>query len=156
MAESRTVPAPFRLVATGVLAWLVPGLGHLWIGERMRGWIILTTIGLTFWAGIVIGGVRGTVDPGRLWFLAQVTGGGHTIMAFYLGQHSQRSLAESGRPVATQAISSRWQGAEIGTVYTGVAGLLNVLAILDALGRAEASGSRLKGRQKARAEAKAS
>lgn len=148
------MPAPLRLGATGILGWLVPGLGHLWIGERVRGWIILVTIGLTFWAGIVIGGVRGTVDPGRLWFVAQVTGGGHTIVAFYLGQQAQRSLAQSGRPVAAQAISSRWQGAEIGTVYTGVAGLLNVLAILDALGRAEASDSRLKVRRKPSVQAK--
>jgi hypothetical protein len=153
MADSSNIPPPFRLAATGILAWLVPGVGHLLIGERKRGWIILATIGLTFWGGIVIGGVRSTVDPGRLWFVAQVPVGAHAIAAYYLGQRSRAELAKAGGPVVVQSVTSRWQGAEIGTVYTGVAGLLNVLAILDALGRAEASDRRLKGRPKHAARA---
>ncbi len=156
MADSQNIPPPFRLAATGILAWLVPGLGHFLVGERRRGWIILLAIGLTFWGGIVIGGVRSTVDPGRLWFVAQVPGGAHSIVAYYLGQRSLRERRDDGRPVATQAITSRWQGAEIGTVYTAVAGLLNVLAILDALGRAELLERRSKGQPKQATRAGAS
>jgi len=133
MANPDSLPTFLRLPLTGLLAWLLPGLGHLYIGDRKRGWVILVTIAVTFWGGVAIGGVRHTVNPStkRLWFLAQITAGSHTVAAHLLGELSRRGMDE--RTIATD----RWQAVEIATVYTGVAGLLNVLVILDALGRAE-------------------
>jgi len=131
--QDTTLPAFWRLPVTGLLAWILPGLGHVYIGERKRGLIILVTIAVTFWGGVAIGGVRHTVNPQtkRLWFLAQITAGSHTVVAHLFGVLSRRGL--ESEEIAT----NHWQSAELATVYTGVAGLLNVLVILDALGRAE-------------------
>ena len=73
MTTASQMPSVARVPLAGLLAWLVPGLGHLFVGERVRGLIYLITITVTFWGGIAIGGVRDTVDPQArtTWFLAQ-------------------------------------------------------------------------------------
>jgi len=125
----------------GFLAWLVPGLGHIYLGHRVRGIICLVTITLTFWTGVAIGGVQGTVDPRErtLWFMAQLCTGGNTLAAYGLHQavepHANESSATVQRPAAVLA---QWLSSDVGVHYTGVAGLLNLLIILDALGRADA------------------
>jgi len=121
----------------GFLGWLVPGLGHIYLGHRVRGIVCLVTITVTFWTGVAIGGVQGTVDPKErtLWFMAQLCTGGNTLAAY--GLHS---IVEP-HPVAGQrppAVLAHWLSSDVGVHYTGVAGLLNLLAILDALGRADA------------------
>ncbi len=130
-----TSPA-IRLSAAGLLSWLVPGLGHMFIGEKRRGWVILVTIAITFWGGVALGGVRSTVDPEKkkLWFIAQVSSGGHALVAYWMGHRSR-----IGEPEAELA-SSNWTGMEVATVYTGVAGLLSLLVLLDAMVRADRSG----------------
>jgi hypothetical protein len=103
---------------------------------------------------VAIGGVRHTVDPARrkLWFMAQICGGGHAIAAFGVGEWSRKRLIESKFPATrtsnldkrnqmileNQALAtSRWKATEVSWVYTGVAGLLNILAILDVLARSD-------------------
>lgn len=135
MAESGSLPSVVKLPVTGILAWIVPGAGHFFIGDRNRGLIILVTIGVTFWGGVAIGGVRTTVDPTKkkLWFFAQISAGGHTLAGYFFGVQSRKGLSTD------QLAHNRWSSAEVATVYTGVAGLLNILAILDALARADKS-----------------
>ena len=58
MAQHHSTPTIGRVAIIGLLAWLVPGLGHIANGERKRGLIILVTIACSFWGGIAIGGVR--------------------------------------------------------------------------------------------------
>lgn len=134
MADSNSLPPAVKLPVTGLLAWILPGMGHIFIGDRNRGIVILVTIAVTFWGGVAIGGVRTTVDPARkkLWFVAQISSGGHAIAAYLFGNQSRKGLSPQ------QLAHSRWNSAEVATVYTGVAGLLSVLAILDALVRADA------------------
>jgi len=129
-----------RAPIAGVLSWVFPGLGHLYLGDRARGIVLLATVTLTFWTGIAIGGVRETVDPQRqkLWFTAQLLTGGNTLSA--LAWHEadrtrQTKLGQSPEP-------SHWASVEVGSHYTGVAGLMNLLVILDAIGRAECVPSR--------------
>ena len=120
----------------GSLAWLVPGLGHLYLGHRVRGLICLVTITVTFWTGIAIGGVQATVDPHErtLWFMAQLCTGGNTLVAYAL--HGAVAPARDG--AVKPAVLAHWLPADVAVHYTGVAGLLNLLVILDALGRADA------------------
>ncbi len=127
-----------RVVGSGLLSWILPGLGHLFIGDRTRGIICMVTIVVTFWSGVAIGGVRGTIDPHErsLWFMAQVCSGGNVGVAYLLrGDAPKASRSVSAAQVA--AMAGPWASADIGVHYTGVAGLLNLLVILDALGRAE-------------------
>ncbi len=142
-----------RTLIAGFLAWLVPGLGHLYLGERHRGLICLIVISATFWGGVAIGGIgvtvdaRGgagapaiagaptqhvvgaTVDPQKrtAWFMAQIGTGVHALAALGCAR-----FAPSGPGLYC------WQAEDVAVVYSGVAGLLNLLVVLDALARAEA------------------
>lgn len=146
----RLEPVSFlRAPIAGILAWVVPGLGHIYLGERNRGLILLVTISLTFWSGVAIGGVGATVNPReqRLWFMAQSLTGGQALVAYTL---SNREMAKS--KVGNSVVLSHWLAADVGRHYSGVAGLLNLLVILDAIGRAEMPrGSRRDPMEEARA-----
>jgi len=125
----------FRAPMAGFLAWLVPGLGHIYVGQRARGWVCLVTITATFWTGVAIGGVQTTVDPHErtLWFLAQLCTGGNAGAAYAL--HCAADPARSADGGST--IAAHWLSTDVAIHYTGVAGLLNLLVILDALARAD-------------------
>ncbi len=130
-----------RAPIAAILAWLVPGLGHIFLGHKVRGLIFLVVITLTFWTGVAVGGVK-CVDPrkpvqqhsnthsqrGRArswWFFAQIMNGGYAVATHAVGVRTERASYLS------------WPSGDIASVYTGVAGLLNLLIILDALVRAE-------------------
>ena len=117
-----------------LLAWAVPGAGHLAIGQRGRGAILLITVALTFWTGIAIGGVKNTVNPHdrTLWFLGQVCAGVHPFIAMAWG-----SRIEIPEGALLSDYIAFGQSEEIAVVYTAIAGMLNLLIILDVLGRAE-------------------
>lgn len=158
MTQKRSQSRPhsnalLRMPIAGFLAWLVPGMGHIYLGYRGRGLVLLATITATFWTGVAIGGVRNTIDPKqrRLWFVAQMGTAGNTLAGYLLHKvveegapsknqvpsrnqfgHSQRT-----QPSLKAAPPGNWVSADVGVHYTGVAGLLNLLIILDALGRAE-------------------
>jgi len=121
-----------RMVMVGLLAWVLPGLGHLYLRQQARGMILLVMVALTFWTGVAVGGVRSTVDPKQrtLWFMAQISAGSHTLATLAL-----REIAADPQPGPTQA--GAWLSTDVGIHYTGVAGLLNVLVILDALLRCD-------------------
>jgi len=126
-----------RVPVAGLLAWLIPGAGHLFIGERIRGLIFLGVVTLTFWTGVAVGSVQGTVAPHsrRLWFVAQLGTGGNALAAYMLHRVVAPESAVASKPTA----SGNWLSAEVGVHYTGVAGLLNLLIIIDAVARADAS-----------------
>jgi hypothetical protein len=134
-----------QLPIAGLLAWLVPGLGHLYLGHRTRGLVFLVTVTVTFWSGVAIGGVRGTIDSRerRLWFVAQVCSGGNAAVGWFFSQQ----LAPKDRKADNPASKGPWASAEVGVHYTGVAGLLNLLVILDAIGRAEGASANARARR---------
>ncbi len=129
-----------RAPIAGLLSWVFPGLGHFYLGDRTRGMVLLVTITLTFWTGIAIGGVRETVDPQRqkLWFTAQLLTGGNTLSALAWHEADRAEQAKQGQALEP----SHWASVDVGSHYTGVAGLLNLLVILDAIGRADRLTSR--------------
>lgn len=127
-----------RTSAAGLLGWIVPGLGHIFIGDRARGTICLAAIVLTFWTGVAIGGVRGTINPQSLWTVAQLFAGANTGVAYLIRQ----TTAPKTRDEQAATSPPSWISADIGLHYTGVAGLLNILVIFDAMARSERRGSR--------------
>lgn len=138
MGPSNVDPAvAFRVPLVGALAWFVPGLGHWYLGQRNRAVIFFVTIVATFWSGVAIGGVQGTVAPKsrKLWFVAQVCNGGNALGAAALHRWVAPESFRSEKPV----FAGQWLSSELGVHYTGVSGLLNVLVIFDALALAEAS-----------------
>lgn len=121
-----------RVCVAGLLAWLLPGAGHIFLGHRARGVIYLVTIAATFWGGIAIAGVHDTVNPQQrfVWFIGQLCTGSHALVVIGLNRESGIDPQEM--------VNTSFMSVDIGVVYTGVAGLLNLLAILDALARADA------------------
>jgi hypothetical protein len=125
-----------RMVIAAIATWLLPGLGHLLVGDRIRGTIFLVVITLTFWTGVAIGGVKNTVSPNdrTLWFAGQICAGGHSLAAIAWG-------SRIGDPEKTGQYAAYVKGygrtEEVSVVYTAIAGMLNILIILDVLVRAE-------------------
>jgi hypothetical protein len=137
-----------------LLAWLVPGLGHLYQRRTAKGILYLVCILGTFLYGIYLGGdsrlgwgrvVYASWKPEdkRVSYFAQLGAGVVALPALVQViwlRHNNSALwngfmAPPGdRPDTTldhlQYDLNRYF--ELGTVYTLVAGLLNVLAIYDA------------------------
>jgi hypothetical protein len=132
-----------------VLAWLLPGLGHLVIGHRRRGILIMVATAVLIAAGVLVGGPD-VVDRrnDRLWFIAQ-SGCGPVVFAL-------DAVRERVSPGQTYDFSPRSRNGdrerymdedpemnrmlrrasighlnEIGTLYIALAGLMNLVVILD-------------------------
>jgi hypothetical protein len=125
--ERATLPTPVLLLAE----WLLPGLGYIARGQIARGLTIgITLLGL-FIGGMWVGGMKVVVPfasyrPAQIgqeirekpWFLAQVLMGPVAIVS--------GGLARDPGFVTSHARVN-----EIGTLYTVVAGLLNLLTLVD-------------------------
>lgn len=145
---SESPSADLNFVAA-ILSWLWPGLGHISIGQRRRGLLIMFGILFLFVAGILIGGLD-VVDRkrDRLWFLAQSLCGPVAFVADYANQNLIGRLPdrfredrdwmmryERGDEAARRQLRRVSLGRvnEIGTLYIALAGLMNLVVILDAL-----------------------
>jgi len=127
-----------------VAGWIVPGAGYWLIGQRTRAITVCVTILLIFVFGILISGIRVVQAPDmtgngslpqriltRPWFIGQVLIGPVGIGTAYISDQLAQS-ATYGK------IEAKARLAEIGTLYTAVAGMLNLLTIIDASYRAAA------------------
>ena len=127
---------PVPLVA--LAGWLVPGSGYWLLGHRKRAIVIGVCVIILFALGILVAGIAVVEAPsvsgpgnvvGRIlqkpWFLGQVMTGPMGLISAWIGQ----GVADD-YPVAKSRLG------EIGTLYTAVAGMLNLLAIIDASYRA--------------------
>ena len=147
--ERWTPRSPFVVALCG---WLVPGLGYWIQGLRKRGLTAGIAILLLFTLGVFIGGIRVIDVPGyrgaeqvvtpdgqwaltsrpvptlldKPWYLGQILAGPVTLAASY----GSIEAAEAGYPKGTAHV------AEFGTLFAAVAGMLNLLTIIDAAGRA--------------------
>ncbi|MCB9852878.1 MAG: hypothetical protein H6819_07260 [Phycisphaerales bacterium] len=118
-----------------LLAWLMPGLGHWWIGDRPRAIILFIVVTTTFWAGVAVGGVRTVVSERENgpWIAAELCMGPQSLIAL----KASKMLREKERKDASLNYRAPWPSGDIGVIYAGVAGLLNLLVILDVLARVE-------------------
>lgn len=122
------------LVIVGLVAWIVPGAGHVLIRERKRGIILFLVITGLFVTGLYVGSI-GVVDwvTGRIWFYAQIMYSPAVGIIANITQNGD--YPTYGRPC------------DIGQVYTGIAGLLNVLCIISAVYMAYCGRGRLIGQE---------
>ena len=151
--ETRAAAASPAVVA--IAGWLLPGAGYWLIGQRARGTTIGVAVVLLFTLGLLIGGVRvievptynrlgRSVAPGEAtalgyvyreiqakpWSVAQVMTGPVAIAG---GAASVYAASEAqGMPWG----ESHARVNEIAVLYTAVAGMLNLLALIDAAHRA--------------------
>lgn len=125
----RPVSSPVRLLAV-LLAWLVPGAGHILLGRFGRGLIFFLVITGAFIFGLTLDGRLfwpTVADPPSafhfdmitvLWFLAQIGSGLCYVFSYLLG------FGTMPRPEAATF--------EYGNTFTFLAGLLNYLVMHDA------------------------
>jgi hypothetical protein len=122
-AKSSSRKARFSFIGLGVaiLAWAVPGLGHLVLGRWRRALAFLVSVG-----GLAIAGyfLRGNVFPehsadafGRLGFFADASTG----VFYYLAKFFERAGPDVSRAAGDQ-----------GTRFIAAAGLVNLLGAFDA------------------------
>ena len=145
----------------GFLAWLVPGLGHYYQGRYHKACIFFFCIVPTFVAGCALAsssevGVARNVywswrsADMRFWWLAQAPLGVATLPSWVQAQQINSGQApilrrfmappqlhhgdKSGVPPILDEIRQEMPHYELGTYLTVMAGLMNLLVILDAVG----------------------
>jgi hypothetical protein len=146
---NKSLVAPPPLVA--LAGWLVPGAGYWLIGQPLRGLVVGVTILLIFVGGLLIGGMHVIDAPTGLtpqlilqkpWFIGQVLAGPVTLVSSYLannwGMHVDPATLKQTAGVAL----SHARVNEIGVLYTAVAGMLNLMALIDAAYRSANEGAR--------------
>ncbi len=133
-------PAAWNLDAAAA-AWLLPGLGHVLLGERARGLTIGIAIGLLWVAGLLIGGV-GVIDArdNRIAFAGQMIVAPSIAVQLIKGYTLTPTTAEGLEPATKTGIEPPYVMSfnrvyEHGSLYTALAGMLNLLAIIDVLYR---------------------
>jgi hypothetical protein len=144
MGQSWKANHALYLIVVGAMAWLVPGAGHYLLNEKRRAAVILVAILLTFLVGLYVGSI-GVIDPvnAKPWYAAQVMNSpavfllGHRVAsAYYAAREEARREARLGRDTG-QAMEQAYlvfgRANEIGQIYTSVAGLLNLLCIVNAI-----------------------
>ena len=116
--EGAPLASPLLLCAA---AWLVPGAGHLWLGRPRKGVVFLVVLVLMFGIGL---GLEGRLFPFQL---------DQPLVAL-------EALAELGLglPYVTARLAGAGAGRvvamtyEYGNAFLIVAGILNMLVVLDA------------------------
>ena len=146
-------------LVAGVLAWLIPGAGHLYQRRFAKGILFLVCILSTFFFGLSLGSghvVYASLakDDMRWHYFCQVAVGAPALPAL-LQTHRVRNGKEplfGGVMAPPRNVTNfddpgsvrndelaQWHRDlhsyfELGTLYTMIAGLLNILAIYDAVG----------------------
>lgn len=120
MAESSAnlkMPRWVLTIFAGILAWWIPGAGHWMLRQRKRAVIIFVALTFAFAVGLFIGSMAVIEKP---WFYAQILFSPIVAYMEYLNANVLH-LDSFGRP------------REIGEIYTGIAGMMNLLCIVNAM-----------------------
>lgn len=138
-----------------LLAAALPGLGHCYLGEWKRGVLVFAGVMGLFFGGMLIGGID-VIDrvEDKWWFVLQAGVGPTAFAVDALHQkHFKFEVREGGRvvrrtglpdpsqnPGGAPARSTKSLGRvnEVGSLYAAMAGMLNVIALVDVLWRKKA------------------
>lgn len=125
-AAARTGPASSNKYLICAAAWAVPGAGHLWLGRRQKGTVFLIALPLMFATGLWL---EGRIFPFEL-SQPLVALAAFADLGIGLPYFVAKALGHgNGRVVAITY--------EYGNAFAIVAGLLNMLVVLDAFDIAE-------------------
>jgi len=126
-------------VAAGILSFVAPGLGHAALGQTKRAALIAVGILGLFFSGLLIGGVDAVDsknDP--WWFVGQALVGPPVFAADWvnrsLSANDPASTADEGWRDAKQPSREKSfaHSNEMGMLFITIAGMLNLIAIIDA------------------------
>ena len=110
--------SPKKIALGLLLGWLVPGLGHAGYGRRDKALVYFVLLTLAFVVGLWLGEWR-DVNSQKfpLYLIAQIWIGGPTLLALLL--------------TGDLRITSDIAGLDPGLLFTAVAGLLNIVVMVD-------------------------
>jgi hypothetical protein len=126
MATTPNKPAPPKASEKGfvyfplIAGWLVPGAGHFLLGKWIRGTLLAVSIIAMFALGLAMQGQLHTSAQDLLDVLGMAGDLGNGLL-YFLG----RAAGWGTQPVQTTV-------ADYGTKFIVVAGLLNIIAAVDA------------------------
>lgn len=122
-----TTTAPARSpIATVILAWLLPGAGHFLLGRRGRAAIVFVTVALSFAIGLLMHGPMSQISSSGdllsrliqyLAFIGDLASGVFYFAAVWFGYAPPDQAGHT---------------ADYGSKFIVAAGLLNILAMVDA------------------------
>jgi len=110
-----------RHLVAYLLAWVVPGLGHLYLGKRAKSVMFLASIMGLYLIGLVFSGFRGVgADDNPYYYAGKFGSGLIMVCAWILGPD---------KPIPGGGESMLWFDPAL--LYGAVAGLLNLVAALN-------------------------
>lgn len=123
--EGSPAPSADPALCAG-LSWLVPGLGHARAGQRGKGVLLGVAVAAVFGLGLLVSGGH-AVDRAinSVWWMGQNLFGGGSLLAALFGG----PVRMTGEPFDLQ----------LGVVLCTVAGLMNLVVMVDAFTVAERS-----------------
>ena len=121
-ANSKTAPQTNSMTMIAPLAgWLLPGLGHMIQRRYIRGVLLMAAIFTMFFAGLGMQGKIYSFNTGDLLDILGFVGDIGAGLLYFVARIMDWGVGNIHRAVA-----------DYGTKYIVVAGLLNVIAIVDA------------------------
>ncbi|MCC5828976.1 MAG: hypothetical protein JJU36_05965 [Phycisphaeraceae bacterium] len=147
-----------RSVAAIVATWVLPGAGHWLLGHRVRGSVLLASIMGLWLLGLLVGGISvidhlkpldeewrmGRDRPTRarsFWYYGQsLVAPSLVVHRFHMARQApEQPLApEEAIDEPRMVMPSFAHGYELGQLFTAIAGILNLLAMIDLLWRVPA------------------
>lgn len=135
-----TVSTSFDPVS-GLAAVAFPGAGHIAAGQTMRGLHISAGVLGLFFGGLLIGGID-IVDRREnfWWFVAQGLTGPLAFGIDYVHQNHYKVQVHPNSPIRVTpppgpgqtVVKAIGKPSELGTLFTAIAGMVNLIVIIDA------------------------
>lgn len=150
MTPATTSAERFQPIA-GLMAIGLPGLGYLWFGQPLRGlYVFLGVMGL-FFGGILLGGID-TIDrkEDKWWFLLQSGVGPTALVINHVhqtrfkdaqGQTMQPDPQRNPGNEPPRNLKSVGRVNEVAMLMAAIAGMLNLIAIVDCVWHRGPSGA---------------
>jgi Family of unknown function (DUF6677) len=125
-AKPKLVPPRVNPALAAALSWIVPGLGHVRAGQRDKGLLVGACVLLVFLVGLVASGGH-AVDRAQMpvWWMGQNLFGGGSLFCAIV--------------TAPWHMTHDSNGLDLGIVLTTVAGMMNLVVMVDAYAVAERS-----------------
>ena len=117
-----------KKLAAFALGWLVPGLGHIYLGKRWKGAVLMAVLTVASLTGLAMGRFRNVYfEPTHYQFYAEVGNGLFTILASVIAAAANVTTVEKTASAGYLASTL-----PIADLYLMVAGLLNFVAAANA------------------------